>query len=223
MHTGDTVNKLSDIKIRYINGHLKGRDILDVGSGYAYYSEWLATNNSNLRVIALDQLDLMSCKGVEFVKADLEQPIPFPRDYFDTILVFDVIEHIVHEESLLDELHRICRPSGVIIGSVPHSDDYFLPAYNLTFYNRTDMTHKRYYAIDTLKRLLNNHGFDVVTVDAQGIVPPNLFAEFFPRLIKPLVKKGIGLLRRMRVINPYILSSDLFFVAQKSTHYKGIK
>jgi hypothetical protein len=115
----------------------------------------------------------------------------------------------------MNELYRICKRDGVLIGSVPHDDDKFLPSYNLTFYHRSDLTHKRYYLESSLRKALEKAGFDVVCIQKQGGVSPHVIAEFFPNKLQFLVKKTVGVLRRIGIVNSSILSSDLFFVAKK--------
>jgi ubiquinone/menaquinone biosynthesis C-methylase UbiE len=207
--------KLSDIKVSLIQKNITGSDILDVGSGYGYYSEWLAQKNPHLHIVAIDHLDLTGVKGATFMRVNLEQPLPFEDNCFDTIFAFDIIEHITAETLLINELYRICKPNGVLIGSVPHNNDGFLPAYNLTFYHRTDLTHKRYYTPESLRVALERGNFSVDCISPQGIVPPSIFAEFFIPWLRPVVKKIIGALRRIHILNAQILSSDLFFVTHK--------
>lgn len=142
--------------------------------------------------------------------------MPFADNSFDTLLAFDIIEHITNERQLIHELSRICRPNGVLIGSVPHDDDGFLPDYNVTFYHRTDLTHKRYYTLSSLRTVLEQENFIVDYLTAQGIVPPTIFAEFFAPTLRPYIKKCIGALRRLRIIDAHRLSSDIFFVAHKN-------
>ena len=216
MNNSQIKNKLSDIKMNLIQNHLCGHDIIDIGSGRGYYSQWLAEINQNLRIIAIDHLALPNPQGFEFIQIDLEQPMPFAHNSFDTLLAFDIIEHITHEKQLIGELNRICRPHGIFIGSVPHDDDGFLPTYNVTFYHRTDLTHKRYYTISSLRSVLEQDNFVIDYISAQGIVSPTIFAEFFAPCMRPFIKKCIGALRRMRIINAHRLSSDIFFVAHKN-------
>jgi SAM-dependent methyltransferase len=215
MNTSGTKNKLSDIKVHYITHNMVGNEVLDVGAGYGYYSEWLVNQNPNLKVVALDQLDLINYNGVQFLSTDLENPIPLAHNSFSTILAFDIIEHIKNEKLFIKELFRVCKPKGMLIGSVPHDDDKFLPKYNLTFRHRSDLTHKRYYIPNTLKDALEQGGFQVLTIEPKGIVSPQFFAEFFRPSLRPLVKKSIGLFRRLKLINTNVLASDLFFVARK--------
>jgi len=216
MKTSGTENKLSDVKIHYITHNLVGQEVLDVGAGYGYYSEWLVSQNPNLKVVALDQLDLINHNGVQFLSTDLEKPIPLAEESFSTILAFDIIEHIKNESLFIKELFRVCKRNGMLIGSVPHDDDKFLPTYNLTFYHRSDLTHKRYYIPNPLRDTLEQAGFHVLTIEPKGIVCPHFFAEFFRPSLRPFIKKSIGLLRRLKIINTNVLASDLFFVARKN-------
>lgn len=45
--------------------------------------------------------------------------IPFPDNTFDSILTSEVLEHIYNLEEILKELHRVLKPGGKILISVP--------------------------------------------------------------------------------------------------------
>ena len=209
--------KLSDVKLEYLKKYLKGSVILDLGAGRCYYSQWLSEYNPLLRIIAVDWIDIGEplAQNIEYLKVDLELRLPFEDQMFDTIIAFDIIEHIENEKQLFNELKRVCKKDGLIIGSVPHDDDKFLPAYNLTFYHRSDVTHKRYYVPDYISLQFNKLGFKMENLALHGDVNPQFIAEFFPSGMKFFVKKTIGLLRRIGLINSQDLKSDLFFVAKK--------
>jgi len=46
--------------------------------------------------------------------------LPFKDAAFDGALVNEVMEHVVDEETALDELHRVIRPSGVVVVISPN-------------------------------------------------------------------------------------------------------
>lgn len=209
-------NNLSDVKLSYLKNFLQGQSILDVGSGQCFYSQWLHQQNPNLNITAIDYIDLETKpSNIGYLKLNLESTFPFQDQSFDTIIAFDVIEHIENEAQLINELNRVCKSGGVIIGSVPHDNDKFLPNYNLTFYHRSDLTHKRYYLPEIFYSKLSVAGFDIKTVELHGGVNPQVIAEFFPKHTRFLIKKIIGIFRRIGIINIEILKSDLFFVAKK--------
>lgn len=47
-------------------------------------------------------------------------PIPFPDNSFDTIVTFQVIEHIKDDKLFLKEIHRILRPGGTALITTPN-------------------------------------------------------------------------------------------------------
>ena len=214
-------SNLSDVKLSYINKYLTGNKVIDIGSGKCHYLKWLAQTKKSLSLTSLDKIDLPNhYKSFSYLKTDLEQPLSIPSNTFTTILAFDIIEHIRNEPMLLNELYRICSFNGCIIGSVPHDNDGFLPSYNLTFKHRSDLTHVRYYTPQSLKRSLLKAKFTNITIGEEGGIAPQVFAEFFPNFLQYPIKKCIGLLRRMKIINTRKLSSDLFFCARKIVHSK---
>lgn len=206
---------LSDVKCSYITSFLHGSTVLDVGAGDGHYLSWLAQKNKHISLAAIDHKEIKPSNDFVYYQADLEKPIELPDASFSTIFAFDSIEHIAHEKQLLENIFRICKPGGILIGSVPHDEDLFLPDYNLTFYHRSDITHKRYYTKVTLHAALKNAGFEDITIDFKGGINPQVIAEFFPRGTRFLIKKIIGTLRRIGIINTNLLASDLFFTAQK--------
>jgi ubiquinone/menaquinone biosynthesis C-methylase UbiE len=51
----------------------------------------------------------------EFVRADLDQPLPFPDDSFDLVYANFVVEHLEHPERTFAEWRRVLRPGGQLV------------------------------------------------------------------------------------------------------------
>ncbi len=99
-----------------IQRHVKGR-LLDHGCGkvplYGMYRD-LASE-----VVCIDWGEsLHGTKHVDQI-VDLNGPLPFPADSFDTILSNDVMEHIKEPELAWSEMARVLRPEGKLVLSVP--------------------------------------------------------------------------------------------------------
>jgi len=58
-------------------------------------------------------IDRQSYPGVDVV-TDLEGPLPIDDDAFDHVFAIHVLEHIRDLVGLMNELHRILRPTGVL-------------------------------------------------------------------------------------------------------------
>lgn len=205
---------VSAVKISYLQNYLQANMVLDVGAGAGNYSRWVANTYPSSEVHAIDK-HAMSIDNVNFYTGDLEHNLECKDLSFDTVIAFDIIEHITREAHLLAELYRVSKTNAVLIGSVPHDDDQFLPDYNLTFKHRKDLTHVRNYTKESLRQSLVSAGFTPVVIAGEGVVSPAVCAEFFPPLMRWSCKKIIGLARRIGMVQDARLCSDLFFVARK--------
>jgi SAM-dependent methyltransferase len=130
--------------------HIRG-DVLDLGAGTnPSYRPLLDTPRS------LTTLDAAAPHAD--VQADLERvPLDIAAESFDTVLAFNLLEHIYRHAELLEEARRLLRPSGKLYIWVP-----FLIAFH------PDPRDHFRYTEETLLRLLDEAGFKEVGVHGHG-------------------------------------------------------
>jgi SAM-dependent methyltransferase len=92
-------------------------------------------------------IDRQSYPGVDVV-TDLEGPLPIDDDAFDHIFAIHVLEHIRDLVGLMNELHRILRPSGVLHVLTPYWHHVNAIA---------DPTHVRFMDIQSFKYFCQPH------------------------------------------------------------------
>ena len=62
---------------------------------------------------------------------------PFETGFFECVVLNDVIEHVPDEKVVLDEVHRILKPGGILIITAPHRGLFsFMDTDNHRFYLR---------------------------------------------------------------------------------------
>jgi len=83
--------------------------VLDIGCGGNKQLSWAIG------------VDVHPYPGVDVV-TDLEQRLPFVDDEVDHVLAIHVLEHIHDLIGLMNELHRIIRPGGILHAMVPCVD-----------------------------------------------------------------------------------------------------
>lgn len=86
---------------------------LNVGCGLDYRKDFVNTDFN---------------KGVYAdVYWDLEKESPFPTNHFEYILLDNVLEHIYPQRliGLIEELHRISKPNGIIEIYTPHASGMY--------------------------------------------------------------------------------------------------
>ncbi len=65
-------------------------------------------------------LDFKRISGVDVVQDINKTPWPFKANSFDEVLCQDVLEHSDDVISVMNEIHRILKPNGIVLIRVPH-------------------------------------------------------------------------------------------------------
>jgi SAM-dependent methyltransferase len=97
--------------------------------------------------------------------ADLNRPLKFPDDSFDTVLLTDVLEHISNPFQLVGEISRVLKSGGKLILGVPF------------FYWVHEAPHDHYrFTQFALRSMCESSRLTVVDLSAYGGVP-EIFAD----------------------------------------------
>lgn len=101
--------------------------LLDMGCGKGYLLSRLAEEYRRRGWDPADHLvgvdiDLtgFSAEGIPHREVDLNKPLPFEDGSLDIVLAVEVLEHTRAPYLLLEEVHRVLRPGGMLIFSVPN-------------------------------------------------------------------------------------------------------
>lgn len=58
---------------------------------------------------------------IKYIQLDVDkEPIPFPNEYFDVVLLFDVLEHLYDPSFALGEINRVIKPEGYLCLKTPN-------------------------------------------------------------------------------------------------------
>src|SRR6266566_6868919 len=102
------------------------------------------------------------------------QQLPFSDSYFDVVVVSEVLEHLTAAvtKSGLEEIRRVLKPGGRILGTVPSREDFraqmaVCPSCGKKFHR---WGHEQRFDPETMECLLGNH-FSGVRVVERPIIP----------------------------------------------------
>lgn len=133
-----------------------GKRVLDLGCRAGAVSQHLLPGNE---VVGVDvdrvALERAAARGIEPVRANVEEPLPFPDASFDAVVAGELLEHMASPEELVAEVRRVLRPGGVFAGSVPNA--YRLKSRLLFLAGRppeNDPTHLHMFSPAALRALL---------------------------------------------------------------------
>lgn len=109
--------------VRELLGDLALGDLLDVGAGGGTYTRFFAERARRVTSVDVDAEGLSRLAARErgrssFVRA-LVPHLPFRDQSFDTVVAFEVLEHVQDDRGAARELARLLRPRGRMVVSVP--------------------------------------------------------------------------------------------------------
>ena len=157
----------------------RGRRVLDLGCRAGALTRHFVDGNE---VVGLDvdeaALEKASALGIEPVRGDVEEPLPFADASFDAVVAGELLEHLRFPDELVAEIGRVLRPAGVLVGSVPNA---FRLQSRLRFLRgrppEDDPTHLRMFSPSALRSLLA--GFRDVELTYVG----GRYRRLHPRLL----------------------------------------
>lgn len=138
-------------------------ELLDVGCGWeARFLQDAAPYIARGVGIDFKAPDITTEK-ITTISAKLIDAMPFTDNSFDIVTMLAVLEHIEQPHSMLKEVYRVLRPSGIFVGTVPSKAAKpvleFL-AYRLGIINAIEMRdHHHYYCKNSLIAILKSNGF----------------------------------------------------------------
>lgn len=150
--------------------YIKG-DLLELGCGEGRGVELLAPLAKTY--IGIDKIkpviDDLKNKFPDFVFMDgVFPPFPFESNSFDSIVTFQVIEHVKDDHSFIEEIHRVLKPGGVALITTP----------NIKMTLSRNPWHEREYTADQLTALCKKY-FD--HVEMKGIAGNEKVLEYHER------------------------------------------
>ncbi|MCM1991852.1 class I SAM-dependent methyltransferase [Oceanirhabdus seepicola] len=142
--------------------------VLDIGAGTGYIAAQLM--NSCEEIHLLDESNEMlshapDCKKLIKVIGDALN-IPYEDDYFDAIILSDVLHHIKDQDTLMKECYRVLKPSGRIVVHDFHRK--YLKTKLLGMFE-TCLFGKLYYrTIEETSELLEKSNFKIKEINHKG-------------------------------------------------------
>lgn len=99
------------------------RRVLDMGCGAGDMTAKVAGFARELFGVDIDDQRLQEAlkKGIIAVKVDLNSDkLPFQGDYFDLIIMAEIIEHLYNPDHALSEAYRVLRSDGYLLLTTPN-------------------------------------------------------------------------------------------------------
>ena len=183
--------------VRFAAKHA-GKTVLDLGCGYGAYSIALVADGYQCVGCDInpDYLRKAASHGLAVVVAD--SLLPFPDASFDTVLLFEVIEHVPNPEKLVREAFRVARKNVLVtVPNIEHIE--FLKSHDVTYAHMLSSDHVNFFDPDSLARLLGQFSRSVKITPGDPIYP-------FWFKVKSLPYYALRVLYRAGVLRPRLFT-----------------
>jgi len=179
---------------------LSGESVLDVGCRDGSYVAFCRALGKRAIGLDLSLSAVLASANPPIVYADA-QTLPFPDSSFDTVLMFDVLEHVPDDELGLGEAARVGRKNILLSLPKPDNPRVFNPWNGLTYGHYRDLTHLRYYPPERIHRMAERLGCCMTVLDHWCPVHPAdvYIGAGLPRLIGRLADRIMWMLVRDRL------------------------
>lgn len=175
---------------------LAGKKILDFGCATGIYCVELGRRGFDCVGVDINKeyIEKALQKGVKaFV---IEDGLPFADKSFDTVIMFEMLEHVKDPGKLLREAMRVAKKNILI--TVPSCTGFnSLKEYRLTYNHFLDLDHKNFFSKKSLERLLSKYANEFTVEEKEPILLGKAGLPWF-------LRKIIALLYRMNIIKTHI-------------------
>jgi SAM-dependent methyltransferase len=174
------------LKAYVVAANLVQGDVLEVGCGEGRGIDWLLPNCKSYSAIdkiapVIDKLKL-KYPNAFFLSGNLP-PLPYADNSFDTVVSFQVIEHIRDDHSYMKEINRVLKPGGAAYITTP----------NRPLSLSRNPWHEREYTADELTTLAKKY---FTFVEMKGITGNEKVKEYHAQN-----KKSVDRLMRWDIFN----------------------
>ncbi|HHJ19388.1 MAG TPA: class I SAM-dependent methyltransferase [Gammaproteobacteria bacterium] len=176
--------------------------VLDLGCGSGVITDLL--DKAGYRVVGADisaiAIETLRRRKIDGFVHDVKNIFPVDDGIYDVVWASDLLELVPDIFLFLSEVHRITKPSGLFIFTVPNMTWWLFRAKNMLGYSSGDLmppSHCRFWSPRSVNNFFNNEYYNIKFLG--GVVPyPNV--------------RGI---RRLRVSRVNMLCRDIVCICER--------
>lgn len=146
--------------------------LLDVGCGEGFFGsavkEMIPTCETWGIELAVAAASAAATRNDKIINGAFGSCEDLPANYFDVVVMNDVLEHLPFPEPALDVVRRLLKPSGLFVMSIPNvrffvvvSDLLLRGDWEYKDFGILDRTHLRFFTKKSIANLLKQNDFSI--------------------------------------------------------------
>jgi 2-polyprenyl-3-methyl-5-hydroxy-6-metoxy-1,4-benzoquinol methylase len=182
---------------------IRGARVLEIGFGSGSFLQWAADNGASVSGTEVNRALASAARdrGFDVLNADIGQVADGYTDHFDTIVAFDVFEHlsIPQIKSYLAATEKMLKPGGHLLLRFPNGQSPFgLVA------QHGDYTHRTALSFSIFDQLIKHLRYMLVcyrqVYNVRGRNWATTFARFWQSMAKRAISRTLNMIFANRII-----------------------
>ena len=181
-----------DNLLRILKGETNNKVILDVGCAIGLLAEFIKEKDNYIVGVDISPQAIEITKGVldKAIVLDIEnEELPFDKNYFDTIIISEVLSHLFLPDKVLLKLGHYLKNDGVMVITTPNFMVFsnrlriLLGKFDYIQKSLVDNGVIRFLNYYLLKKMLKEAGFKII--QEEHVIHPRIpqwIGEYFPNL-----------------------------------------
>jgi 2-polyprenyl-3-methyl-5-hydroxy-6-metoxy-1,4-benzoquinol methylase len=151
-----------DFSILHLSNNERGK-LLDIGCGSGTFISKMANLGWDAHGIDFDAKAIEVCvqNGLNAQTGDLFSQ-QYPDNYYDTIVLNHVIEHLYDTLDVIKECFRVLKPNGKLIIATPNTNSWmFRFKFKQNWFSLQPPGHLQLFNLKNLSNILHKQGFEI--------------------------------------------------------------
>jgi 2-polyprenyl-3-methyl-5-hydroxy-6-metoxy-1,4-benzoquinol methylase/predicted RNA-binding Zn-ribbon protein involved in translation (DUF1610 family) len=213
-------------KLNFICNQTKRKTgkILDIGCGTGYFLN--EAKRKGWETFGIEKSEQARKRAIEyfdlFVKPEA-QIYKFPKENFDVITLWHVLEHLENLNEIMEKMHDLLLPDGIIVIAVPNCSSYDARHYKTCWAGYDVPRHLWHFTPATIKLLAEKFNFNIVhkkimpfdafyiSLLSEKYMKVNTFIAFAKAMIT-------GAISTVKALSDKDKGSSIIYVLKKTAH-----
>ena len=141
----------------------------------------------------------------------------FPDNHFDTITMWDVLEHLEHPSEILGMVSRWMRSGGTLVLNTVNSSSLGAKIAASNWRHLLPPHHLQYFSRRSIEQLLANAGFNIISFESQGVMlgASTSYSHSSSNVLRRGIENAATHWRSRKVANLFNLLDEFEIVAVK--------
>ncbi len=162
--------KKFDLRLQWLEKYTDKGKILDIGCSVGHFLKIAKDRGWDSYGLELNERAVKYAKekfGITKIKKEILEKAGYPKNYFSAAGLWGVLEHILHPDRVLKELHKVLKPGGVVVISIPNAGSLAARILRERTSCFNGMVHLWFFNPKTIKHLLEKNGYKIIEMSSE--------------------------------------------------------